>query len=258
MNCDDDVLVIIPARYASTRLPGKPLAKICGEEIILHVCRQVSQTGYRMAVATDDDRIFNCVRDAGYRAIMTDCRHTCGTERIAEALETLHSDAGIIVNVQGDEPMVSPDQIRAVVSVLKTTPSADIATMVYAFDSSRSYSELQDPHRVKVELSSQGNVINFSRSVIPWLRGESTESWPSKCQYYTHIGIYAFRANVLREVVKLPRSPLEIAERLEQMRWLENGYRISAAVTGSDTIGIDTPADLDRVRKLYDNNRSAK
>ena len=249
---------IIPARYASSRFPGKPLADLGGKPMIQRVYERVSGVLDDVAVATDDNRIFNCVRNAGYRAIMTDCRHTCGTERIAEALETLHSDAGIIVNVQGDEPMVSPDQIRAVVSVLKTTPSADIATMVYAFDSCRSYSELQDPHRVKVELSSQGNVINFSRSVIPWLRGESTESWPSKCQYYTHIGIYAFRANVLREVVKLPRSPLEIAERLEQMRWLENGYRICAAVTGSDTIGIDTRADLDRIRTLYDNNRSDK
>lgn len=238
------VIVLIPARYASSRFPGKPLAKIGGVEMIVRVCRQVSLTGYELAVATDDRRIMECVEHAGFRGVLTGDNHPSGTDRVAEAYRKLGIEADVIVNVQGDEPFIYPEQIRSVVDIFARNPETQLATLVRRFPKECGYDTLADPNLVKVTVSSRGEALYFSRSVIPYVRNAETATWPAAVDYHTHVGLYAYRPQVLREIVALPRSPLEIAESLEQLRWLENGYRIAVAETDKPTIGIDTPADL--------------
>lgn len=238
-----DFIVIIPARYASSRFPGKPLAKIAGEEMILRVCRQVEKAGVSLAVATDDTRIAECVENGGFRAVMTREDHKSGTDRVSEAYHLLGSDAKVVINVQGDEPFISPEQIKVLMSCFES-PATDIATLVRDFDPSQGFEALFDPNLVKVTRAANGDALYFSRSIIPYVRGVDWKEWLDKCTFHTHVGIYAYRADVLDAVTKLQRSPLEIAESLEQLRWLENGYKIRTAVTDSPTIGIDTPADL--------------
>ncbi len=234
---------IIPARYASTRFPGKPLAKIGGLTMIERVCRQAGKALDEVVVATDDDRIFKTVEAFGGKAIMTSAAHKSGTDRCHEAYVKSGSDADVVINIQGDEPFIDPAQIEALKACFDCE-STRIATLVRRFDSSRGYDELADPNTPKVVIDGDGNALYFSRSVIPYVRGKASEDWPAATEYFTHVGVYAFRADVLGEVVKLPQSPLEIAESLEQLRWLQGGYRIKTAVTDSPTIGIDTPADL--------------
>lgn len=241
---DMKVLVLIPARYASTRFPGKPLAKILGKEMILRVCEQVSRTGYELAVATDDERIFNTVTGAGFRAVMTRADHPSGTDRLAEAYGKLGIEADVIVNVQGDEPFIDPKQIQAVVGLFENHPGTQLGTLARPYPQDGTYEGIADPNLVKLVKSETDEALYFSRSVIPYVRGVEPEKWPSAVQYYTHIGIYAYTPQALREVVAIPRSPLEKAESLEQLRWLQNGYRIRVAVSDAPTIGIDTPADL--------------
>lgn len=238
-------IVLIPARYESTRFPGKPLARICGEEMIVRVCRQVEKTGFPLAVATDSDKIREVVEKAGFKAVMTSPSHRSGTERVEEAMRNLGSDADVVINVQGDEPFIDPEQIRMLAAMFETYPDANIATLARPFDPALGIAALEDPNLVKVVKSEQSRALYFSRSVIPFVRKYPREEWLDRTQFFSHIGIYAYRAETLRGIVKLPESPLEQAESLEQLRWLQNGFDIRVGVSNHITIGIDTPADLE-------------
>ena len=240
----NDFIILIPARYASTRFPGKPLAKIAGEEMIIRVCRQASKTGAQVAVATDDSRIAECVEKAGFTAVMTSEDHKSGTDRVYEAFCKLGKPAKVVINVQGDEPFIAPSQITSLMDIFKENPDTQLATLVREFDKSKGFEALFDPNLVKVTTANNGEALYFSRSIIPYVRGVEWKEWLDKADFLTHVGIYAYRADVLAEVTALKRSPLEIAESLEQLRWLENGYRIRTAVTKEPTIGIDTIDDL--------------
>lgn len=237
-------IVLIPARYESTRFPGKPLARIGGVEMIVRVCRRVAETGLPLAVCTDSEKIRECVEHAGFQAVMTSSEHRSGTERIEEAYRNLCSDADIVINVQGDEPFIDPDQIRMLADIFEENPTTDLATLARPYLAAGGIEGLEDPNLVKLVMSEEGRALYFSRSVIPFVRKHPREEWPLLVQYYSHIGIYAYRAEVLGEIVKLPESPLERAESLEQLRWLQNGYDIRVRVSEHPTIGIDTPEDL--------------
>lgn len=238
------VLVLIPARYASTRFPGKPLAKIAGKEMILRVCGQVAATGYDLAVATDDSRIYDTVTAAGYRAVMTRSDHPSGTDRLAEAYAKIGGNYDVVVNVQGDEPFIRPEQINDIVGIFAKYPDTRLATLARPYPQDRSYEGLEDPNMVKLVMGDDGRALYFSRSVIPYLRGVDKKEWPARHQYYSHIGIYAYTPSALAEIVRIPRGSLEIAESLEQLRWLQHGYEVRVAVSDFPTIGIDTPEDL--------------
>lgn len=238
------VLVLIPARYASTRFPGKPLAKIAGKEMILRVCGQVAATGYDLAVATDDSRIYDTVTAAGYRAVMTRADHPSGTDRLAEAYAKIGGNYDVVVNVQGDEPFIRPEQINDIVGIFAKYPDTRLATLARPYPQDRSYEGLEDPNMVKLVMGDDGRALYFSRSVIPYLRGVDKKEWPARHQYYSHIGIYAYTPSALAEIVRIPRRSLEIAESLEQLRWLQHGYEVRVAVSDFPTIGIDTPEDL--------------
>lgn len=239
---------IIPARYASTRFPGKPLAMLGGMAMIERVYRQVRLVLDRVVVATDDDRIMAAVTAFGGQAVMTSSEHRSGTDRCQEAYVKNGGHEDVIINIQGDEPFIQPDQLQAIMACFDDA-STDIATLVRPFDAHRPYSELENPNSPKVVLDSEMRARYFSRSVIPYVRGHEREQWPSLTQYYTHVGMYAYRAAVLEAITRLPQSPLELAESLEQLRWLENGYTIKAGVTTTATIGIDTPQDLARAEQ---------
>lgn len=239
-----DFIVIIPARYASSRFPGKPLAKIDGEEMIVRVCRRAASTGVAVAVATDDERIKDCVEKAGFNAVMTSADHQSGTDRVFEAFCKLGRPAKVVINVQGDEPFIAPSQIEALMKCFREDEATELATLVREFDKERGFEALFDPNLVKVTRAFNGNALYFSRSIIPYIRGCEWRQWLDRHTFLTHVGIYAYRADILEAVTSLPRSPLEIAESLEQLRWLENGYSIRTAITAEPTIGIDTPEDL--------------
>ena len=245
----NDFIVIIPARYASSRFPGKPLAKIGGVEMVVRVCRRVTEAGVRAVVATDDDRIRECVENAGFTAVMTSADHQSGTDRIYEAFCKLGKPAKVVINVQGDEPFIAPSQIKTLMDIFNEDPSTQLATLVREFDKTKGFEALFDPNLVKVTRALNGDALYFSRSIIPYVRGVEWTEWLDRFTFHTHVGIYAYRADVLAEVTSLRRSPLEIAESLEQLRWLENGYRIKTAVTAEPTIGIDTPEDLEEAEK---------
>lgn len=246
-------VVLIPARYESSRFPGKPLAKIGGEEMIIRVCRQVEKTGLPLAVATDKDLIAQTVRNAGFDAVMTASSHRSGTERVEEAYRNLRSDADVIINVQGDEPFIDPRQILSLSDIFKNNPDTEIATLARPFDPALGFDALQDPNLVKVVMSEQGRALYFSRSVIPFVRNTPTQIWLEKVQYYSHIGIYAYRASALSKIVSLPPAPLETVESLEQLRWLQNGLVINVGISSFPTIGIDTPQDLENAEKFLKN-----
>lgn len=237
---------IIPARYASTRFPGKPLADIAGKTMIERVYIQASKALDDVAVATDDDRIFRAVESFSGRAVMTSPDHRSGTDRIREAYANLGSDADVIINIQGDEPFIDPSQIEAVKAIFTERPDTEIATLVRRFDPSLGFDALFNPNTPKVVLDADGNALYFSRSIIPYVRNYEWKEWTDKAVFHTHVGMYAYRAATLDAITRLPQSPLEIAESLEQLRWLQNGYRIRTAVTDCPTVGIDTPADLER------------
>lgn len=242
-------IVIIPARYESTRFPGKPLARICGEEMIVRVCRQVSKTGLPLAVATDNEDIRATVENAGFKAVMTSPDHSSGTERVEEAYRNLGSDADVIINVQGDEPFIDPAQISMLADIFSKYQDTEIATLARVFDPQHGMAALEDPNLVKLVMSEEGRALYFSRSVIPYVRKYPREQWLEHSVFYSHIGIYAYKARTLSEIVRLPASPLESAESLEQLRWLQNGYKIRTAVSSHPTIGIDTPEDLVRAEE---------
>lgn len=256
---------IIPARYASTRFPGKPLADICGKPMIQRVYEQASKALTEVVVATDDERIYNCVRGFGGKVVMTRTDHRCGTERCLEALEKvigpaspvgpLQSDCKmediVVINIQGDEPFIQPEQIEAIKSCFPT----EIATLVKPYTEADSLADLENPNTPKVVFSeTDGRALLFSRSVIPYLRGIDKSEWLKQGKHYKHIGMYAYRADVLSKITKLPQSRAELAESLEQLRWLENGYTIKVAVCNTASIGIDTPADLDKAIEFIKNN----
>ncbi len=233
---------IIPARYASTRFPGKPLALLSGKPIIQHVYEQVKQVIKDVWVATDDQRIFETVNTFGGKAVMTRKDHKSGTDRIEEAAEKIQTQADIIINVQGDEPFIQPSQIETLCELFKH-PQTQIATLGKPFEDIEAVKNTNSP---KIVTNYQGFALYFSRSVIPFVRGIEENEWLEHFPYLKHLGIYAYRREILKEITKLPMSSLEKAESLEQLRWLQNGYRIRVGITNVETIGIDTPKDLER------------
>lgn len=240
---------IIPARYASTRFPGKPLAMLGSKPVIQRVYEQVKACFDELYVATDDDRIKDAVLSFGGKVVMTSENCNNGTERCLDAYERLGSECDVIVNIQGDEPFIQQKQIKALMECFDNSET-DIATLVKPFEPADGLERLESPNSPKVVMDENGFAIYFSRSVIPYLRGVEKEEWLSRHTFYKHLGIYAYRANLLRKITSLPQSPMEKAESLEQLRWLENGYRIKVGVTDIETIGIDTPEDLERAREF--------
>ena len=250
---------IIPARYASTRFPGKPLAEICGKTVIRRVYEQASQALETVVVATDDERIYDDVESFGGKVVMTRPDHRCGTDRCLEAYEAITTPAWreqndaetVIINIQGDEPFIQPEQIQALMDCFDS-PETQIATLVRPYTDKDTLADLENPNTPKVAWSkTTGEALLFSRSVIPYLRGVDKSEWLTKGSFYRHIGLYAYRADVLAKITKLEPSPIEKAESLEQMRWLENGYRIRIGITDTPTIGIDTPQDLEKAIEWY-------
>ncbi len=244
-------IAIIPARYASTRFPGKPLALLAGKPVIQHVYEQVTKVLPEAWVATDDSRIFDAVERFGGKAVMTRADHKSGTDRIEEATEKIGANADVIVNVQGDEPFIQPSQIETLCALFDN-PSTQIATLGKPFTS---MDAVKSPNSPKIVTDNNGFALYFSRSVIPFVRGKEEETWLDNYPYLKHLGIYAYRRDVLREVTSLPMSSLEKAESLEQLRWLQNGYRIRVGVTDVETVGIDTPADLQRAEEFLKETR---
>ncbi len=238
-------IAIIPARYASTRFPGKPLATLGGKPIIERVYERVSRVFPNPIVATDDTRILQAVEAFGGRAVMTSDKHRSGTDRCYEAYVAAGGGADVVVNVQGDEPFIAPDQLETIRACFDD-PETDIATLVKPFAPDAPIELIDNPNSPKVVVSDTGRALYFSRSVIPYLRGVDRTEWPRRHTYLKHIGLYAYRAATLRQITALPQSTLELAESLEQLRWLQAGYRIKVGTTHTETIGIDTPDDLRR------------
>lgn len=238
-------IAVIPARYASTRFPGKPLAMLGGKTVIERVYTQVSSIVSDVYVATDDDRIMQTVQEFGGNAIMTSPNHKSGTDRIEEAVTKISEMTGIeydvVINVQGDEPFIQRSQIETVIGCFDDEDT-QIATLGKPFGND--LNAIMNPNSPKIAVSCEGYALYFSRSVIPYCRGKEQTVWPATFPYLKHIGLYAYRRDVLHQVTLLPQSPLEIAESLEQLRWLEHGYRIRVGLTDVETVGIDTPEDL--------------
>ena len=242
---------IIPARYASTRFPGKPLADMLGKPMIQRVYEQVQQTVDAIYVATDDLRIEAAVKAFGGNVVMTSEDHRSGTDRCFEAFCKIGGGYDVVINIQGDEPFIQPAQIESLKNCFLTNTETQIATLVKPFGPTCDFEkELLNPNSPKVVLNQNSEALYFSRSVIPYIRGQVYSQWPLSHPFYKHIGLYAYKADILSEIVKLPQSPLELAESLEQLRWLENGYKIKVETTPFETIGIDTPEDLQKAIKL--------
>ena len=241
---------IIPARYASSRFPGKPLADIGGITMIERVYRQVKKELDQVFVATDDDRIFDTVQSFGGKAIMTSTEHRSGTDRVNVAYHEIDTDANIIINIQGDEPFVAPEQI-AIIKKCFDDPDTQIATLARKYDAANGFEGLFDPNKVKVIFDNNDFAIYFSRAILPYVRNYKWNEWLQHRDFYIHVGMYAYRSDVLDNVTKLPQSSLELAESLEQLRWLQNGYKIKVALTDAPTFGIDTPEDLEQAKKLF-------
>lgn len=240
---------IIPARYASTRFPGKPLADMKGKPMIQRVYEQVSLVLDNICVATDHPDIEAAVKAFGGNVVRSQKEHPSGTDRCREAYHLLGGKEDIIINIQGDEPFIKPEQIEAIISCFDD-PTTEIATLVRPFEAHEGWEALANPNSPKVILDNDSNAITFSRSVIPYLRGVEPQEWLSRHTFYKHIGMYAFKASTLDALTALSQSSLELAESLEQMRWIENGYRIKVAITTQETIGIDTPDDMARAIAL--------
>lgn len=235
---------IIPSRYGSTRFPGKPLIDIGGKTMIQRVYEQASkaQRLTEVIVATDDERIFNEVQSFGGKVVMTAGTHKNGTERCAEVAAAPGNDSDVIINIQGDEPFIEPEQIDLLAACFADADT-QIATLIRKTDWD---DELKNPARIKVVVNQLGQAMYFSRSIIP---NPISKVHFDELEFNLHIGIYGFRKNILREVVKLAHTPLELTESLEQLRWLENGYRIKCAVTTHVSTAIDTPEDLEAIRQ---------
>lgn len=243
------VLAVIPARYASTRFPAKPLALLGGKPIVQWVYEAVAKAVERVVVATDDQRIYDAVVAFGGEAVMTSTEHQSGTDRCAEAFEKCGYEADIVVNVQGDEPFIAPEQIATLLQCFENE-AVEIATLAREFKAEEGIEALENPNSPKVVISPKGEAVYFSRSVVPYLRDVERSEWLEHHTFYKHVGIYAFRTATLGEITRLPLSPMERAERLEQLRWLENGYKIGVGITDVENVGIDTPDDLQRAEIL--------
>ena len=235
-------IAVIPARYASTRFPGKPLAVLGGKTVIQRVYEQAVSVLPEAYVATDDERIFQAVEAFGGRAVMTRADHKSGTDRIEEAVEKIATDADVIINIQGDEPFIQPSQIETLIQLFDD-PATQIGTLGKRFET---IDAVRNPNSPKIVTDRRGFALYFSRSVIPYIRGIEADEWLTHHPFLKHLGIYAYRREVLAEITRLPQSALEKAESLEQLRWLENGYRIRVGLTDVETVGIDTPEDLAR------------
>ena len=242
-------IAVIPARYASTRFPGKPLAILGGKTVIQRVYEQAMSVLPEVFVATDDERIFDAVASFGGKAVMTRADHKSGTDRIEEAVETIGTDADVVINIQGDEPFVQPSQIETLMHLFDA-PETQIGTLGKPFDTMEA---LMNPNSPKIVTDRRGFALYFSRSVIPYIRGVEQGDWMRHYPFLKHLGVYAYRREVLAEVTRLPQGLLEKAESLEQLRWLENGYRIRVGLTDVETVGIDTPDDLLRAEQFLIN-----
>jgi len=241
---------IIPARFASTRFPGKPLADINGKPMIQRVYEQVSKSLDSVVVATDDYRIEEVVKSFGGKVVMTSANHQSGTDRIAEAIEIVEKETAVefdvIINIQGDEPFIQPEQVDALKQCFDKKET-QIATLIKPIEVKE---DIFDINKVKVVVSDDLRAMYFSRSPIPYLRGVDENEWIDKKCHFKHIGMYAYTRSSLNEITKLPQSKLELFESLEQLRWLENNYIIQTEITHHESIGIDTPEDLERVKRM--------
>lgn len=243
-------VAIIPARYASTRFPGKPLVDIGGKTMIQRVYDQVSKVLDDVYVATDDKRIFDKVRSFGGKVIMTSDAHRSGTDRCYEAFTKLDDWFDVVINVQGDEPFIQPEQIEALKNCF-ADDETQIATLVKKITDKDGVEVLFNPNSPKVVIDKQNNALYFSRSPIPYKRGSDEKNWMAEHDYYKHVGVYAYLSEVLSQIVQMPPSKLELAESLEQLRWLENGLKIKAGFTDVETVGIDTPEDLEKIKGMF-------
>lgn len=241
------ILALIPSRYGSSRFEGKPLADIFGLPMVVRVFNQASQVFDNVYIATDDHRIEEVAKKHGCKVVMTSASHPSGTDRCREALEKVEKTTAlkfdVVVNIQGDEPFIHTEQLSQIAQSFEDE-QVDIATLVKPFEKDEDIFNVNSP---KVVLSAQMFALYFSRSVVPFIRGTEKEAWQEKHTFYKHIGLYAYRADVLREITELPQGVLEKCESLEQLRWLENGYTIKCSVTHHKTYAIDTPEDLKTV-----------
>jgi 3-deoxy-manno-octulosonate cytidylyltransferase (CMP-KDO synthetase) len=241
------IIGIIPARYGSSRFPGKPLIEILGKSMIQRVYEQVkkSTTLTDVVVATDDERIFNHVINFGGKVVYTDENHPSGTDRCFEALSQINSSIDYVINIQGDEPFIDPSQIDLITQVCYG--ETELATLMIKVDSQE---VLFDSGEVKITLNKNQEALYFSRMVIPFLKGKPQNEWHLNHPYYRHVGMYAYRKDILENISKLKPSALEQSESLEQLRWLENGYKIKCVLTDFDSHCIDTPEDIEKVIRL--------
>lgn len=246
-------IVIIPSRYGSSRFPGKPLAMIQGKPMIQHVYENAKKAFDDVWVATDDERIELRVKEFGGNCVMTSSSCPSGTDRLAQAIQSIPNgdQFDVVINVQGDEPFIQPNQIKLLADIFEKDPSTQIATLVKKIDNS---ADLFNPNKPKVAIAEDWHAVYFSRSPIPYLRDCKDQSdWVNQRTYYKHIGIYAYKREALLEVTKLPQSALEKAESLEQLRWIDNNYRISVAVTDFENLCVDTPEDLQKILESIEN-----
>jgi 3-deoxy-manno-octulosonate cytidylyltransferase (CMP-KDO synthetase) len=247
-------LALIPARYASTRFPAKPLADILGKPMIQHVYERAARLFEHCYVATDDTRIADAVKAFGGNVVMTSTEHRSGTDRCREALEKVSAETGlafdVVVNIQGDEPYIQTEQLELIKSCFADRDT-QIATLVKPFSADE---DIFNPNLPKVELNAHSEAMYFSRSPIPYLRNLPQEEWQSAHTYLKHIGLYAYKSNILKEITSLEAGELEKLESLEQLRWLENGYKIKVAKTEFESYAIDTPEDLERLLEVLKRN----
>ena len=242
------IVGIIPARYASTRFPGKPLIDIEGKTMLQRVYEQAAKSKLlnKVVVATDDEKIFTHVKSFGGEVLMTAAHHPSGTDRCMDALLQLKEDYNYVINIQGDEPFIEPEQIDELAAVLNDG-TTELATQMIAVDS---YEMLFDKGEVKIVFNTKNEALYFSRMVIPFIKGVDEKEWHQHHQYYRHVGMYAYRKDILEKITTLPVSSLEKAESLEQLRWIENGYKIKCVVTKYESHCIDTPEDVKKVLKM--------
>ncbi|MBO5873572.1 MAG: 3-deoxy-manno-octulosonate cytidylyltransferase [Rikenellaceae bacterium] len=247
-------LALIPARYASTRFPAKPLADILGKPMIQHVYERAARLFEHYYVATDDTRIADAVTAFGGNVVMTSTEHRSGTDRCREALEKVSAETGIefdvVVNIQGDEPYIQTEQLELIKSCFADRDT-QIATLVKPFSADE---DIFNPNLPKVVLNARSEAMYFSRSPIPYLRNLPQEEWQSAHTYLKHIGLYAYKSNILKEITSLEAGELEKLESLEQLRWIENGYKIKVAKTEFESYAIDTPEDLERLLEVLKRN----
>lgn len=241
------ILGVIPARFASTRFPGKPLVDIGGKSMIQRVYEQAKKAHLltEVVVATDDHRIADAVKNFGGNYVLTSAKHESGTDRCAEVAQ-IQPGFDIIINIQGDEPFINPEQINLLAGLFKS--GTQIATLIKAIDNNL---DIDNPNLPKVVTDSSGKALYFSRSPIPYIRKHDRNNWLENHTFYRHIGLYGYQHNILQELTKLPVGLLEQSEQLEQLRWLENGYSIQTAITQHETIAVDVPEDLIKIQERY-------